>query len=233
MKSSSFKSFEFTQGEITDVVDVEGISRLHSWQDEKLTIAEDGSTYFGFVYSGECLISSRQGEFTLAAGMFFSVPDGATITGGKGILIEKECCRGSFMLGGPVEPWGRLKYIDGCTDSLLIPPVKKGEPCLNALYFPQGVNQTMHTHPSVRIGIVSKGKGVCRFNNGEQVLEPGMIFVIPALGEHAFSTDDDELIVIAYHPDSDCGPEDEDHPMINRTIVNGKSARYIDEIKTK
>jgi hypothetical protein len=60
-----------------------------------------------------------------------------------------------------------------------------------------------------------------------------MIFVIPALGEHAFATSDDELTVIAYHPDSDFGPEDEDHPMINRTIVNGKSARYIDEIRTK
>jgi hypothetical protein len=39
--------------------------------------------------------------------------------------------------------------------------------------------------------------------------------------------------VIAFHPDSDFGPEDENHPMINRTIVNGVSANAIDEIKTK
>jgi len=27
-----------------------------------------------------------------------------------------------FHLGGPVEETGRLRYIDGCTDSLLIRP---------------------------------------------------------------------------------------------------------------
>jgi hypothetical protein len=27
--------------------------------------------------------------------------------------------------------------------------------------------------------------------------------------------------VIAYHPDSDFGPENETHPMVNRTLVGG------------
>jgi hypothetical protein len=39
--------------------------------------------------------------------------------------------------------------------------------------------------------------------------------------------------VVAYHPDSDFGPQDEDHPMINRTIVDGVSASKIDAIRTK
>ena len=36
--------------------------------------------------------------------------------------------------------------------------------------------------------------------------------------------------VIAYHPDSDFGPQDEDHPMINRTIVDGVQASRIKDI---
>ena len=28
--------------------------------------------------------------------------------------------------------------------------------------------------------------------------------------------------VIAYHPDSDWGPTDETHPMVNRTFVEGQ-----------
>ena len=28
--------------------------------------------------------------------------------------------------------------------------------------------------------------------------------------------------VIAYHPDSDWGPTDVEHPMVNRTLVEGK-----------
>lgn len=39
--------------------------------------------------------------------------------------------------------------------------------------------------------------------------------------------------VIAYHPDSDFGPQDEDHPMVNRTIVDGVSASKLEAIRTK
>jgi len=39
--------------------------------------------------------------------------------------------------------------------------------------------------------------------------------------------------VIAFHPDSDFGATDIDHPMINRTIVDGVSANQIEEIRTK
>jgi len=39
--------------------------------------------------------------------------------------------------------------------------------------------------------------------------------------------------VIAYHPDSDFGATHEDHPMINRTIVNGTSAAVLSDIRTR
>jgi hypothetical protein len=54
-----------------------------------------------------------------------------------------------------------------------------------------------------------------------------------AIGQHAFQTFDAPMNVIAFHPDSDFGPEDEFHPMINRTIVNGVSANKLKYIMTK
>ena len=39
--------------------------------------------------------------------------------------------------------------------------------------------------------------------------------------------------VVAFHPDSDFGATDINHPMINRTIVDGISANSIDSIRTK
>lgn len=56
--------------------------------------------------------------------------------------------------------------------------------------------------------------------------------MIPTDGQHSFFTDDSEMDVIAYHPDSDTGPTHDDHPMINRTIVDGVSAANIQEIRT-
>jgi hypothetical protein len=52
---------------------------------------------------------------------------------------------GPFQVAGPVEEHGRVRYIDGCTDSLLNAPQLRGEPCLNHLHFPRGIDQTLHT----------------------------------------------------------------------------------------
>jgi hypothetical protein len=50
---------------------------------------------------------------------------------------------------------------------------------------------------------------------------------------HSFNTEADSMDVITFHPDSDVGMTDDDHPMVNRTIVDGVSARFIDQIRTK
>ena len=63
-----------------------------------------------------------------------------------------------------------------------------------------------------------------------------MLFDIPPDSEHSFFTDNPGegiMDVIAFHPDSDYGPEDENHPMINRTIIDGKSASGNKNITTK
>ncbi len=198
-----------------------------------LDLCTNGS-HFGYVHEGQVILHCASGVFTLRAGMYFSLPGSGTLFGeGQGIVITRLGYQGMFSIGGPIESTGRLLYIDGCRDSLLIPPVMKGDPCLNALYFPPGINQTPHTHPSMRIGMIVSGRGVCVTADEVIPLMPGQMFVIPAGGLHSFRTEDSPMVVVAYHPDSDCGPTDESHPMVNRTWINGISASQLEEIRTR
>ena len=99
---------------------------------------------------------------------------------------------------------GRLRYIDGCRDSLLSPPVRKGDPCFNLLQFPKNTKQTVHTHPSVRMGVVVKGRGNCFDDRGGRAdLDECSVFVIPANSSHAFSTGDEEMVFLIYSAVSD------------------------------
>jgi mannose-6-phosphate isomerase-like protein (cupin superfamily) len=138
---------------------------------------------------------------------------------GKAALITRLGFIGQESIGGPIEDKGRLCYIDGCSDSLLIYPPRMGDPSLNILYFPTNINQTFHIHPSVRMGMVIKGEGICATNDGEQSLKLGDIFCIDIMERHRFCTVDSEMTVIAFHPDGDWGPTDHSHSMINRTYI--------------
>jgi hypothetical protein len=63
-------------------------------------------------------------------------------------------------------------------------------------------------------------------------LVPGRVFIIPADGHHSFVTGEQTMDIIAYHPDSDTGPDHDNHPMVNRTLVEGVSAAVIANIRT-
>lgn len=212
-------------------------SRLTTFNDGRVVLLHTDATHYVYVYEGAAHLMFDGRSFTLTAGYYASVPGCLDIAGdGKGIIVTREGYTGFFSLGGPVEQEGRLKYIDGCTDSLLISPPMKGDPCLNLLYFPPGIDQTAHIHPSDRIGIVMSGRGRCIHGDDDAAVDlvPGMAFCIHTNGKHKFQTPYGEhMRVLAYHPDSDHGPSDEEHPMINRTIVDGVPARYLDEIRTK
>lgn len=195
-------------------------------------------TYYGFVQRGSVELITRSGSFRIHEGMYFCAPDAIEVKpgmdGGSGIIVTRHAYKGMFSLGGPIEPTGRLRYIDGCTDSLLIPPTVHGDACLNHLHFPAGIDQTAHTHPTARIGIVVRGQGECETNGGEILpLKPGRAFVLHPEGLHKFRTGNTTMDVIAFHPDSDTGPQHDDHPMVNRTIVQGVSAKDIKEIRTQ
>jgi hypothetical protein len=138
---------------------------------------------------------------------------------GRVLVITQVDYHGVWQVGGPPEPLGRLRYIDGCSDTLLVCPPRLGEPCLNHLHVPHGTDQTSHTHPSVRIGTITGGEGECRTVDGRHPLRAGMGWLIPEGVVHSFHTATQCLDVIAWHPDSDFGPTDESHPMRNRTIL--------------
>jgi hypothetical protein len=222
---------------------------------------QDDCSYYGYCYDGMTVIGKEgMPDMPVSDGMYFSLSDGFKFydNPSKVILIEVLHTEGEYPInnfrasstfGGVIEDIGRLKYIDGCSDSLLIPPVKMGDPCLNHLHFPDSIDQTEHTHPSHRIGIVAKGSGKCKTPYGNLPLSKGMIFVIKewnfkdfAIGEdgkehpvgaHCFQTFDEGMDVIAFHPDSDFGATDVNHPMINKTFVDGVSASQLKEYQTK
>lgn len=189
-----------------------------TWGGSTLELPPTG-THFGFIHSGTAEFDAPTGVVRLATGMYFAVPGSLRLRGGSGLIITRLGYRGFFHAGGPVEETGRLRYIDGCTDSLLIPPVLLGDPCLNLLHIPPGTRQSAHMHPSIRVGLIVSGSGTCVTPDCHYPLVPGLAFVIAANSMHSFHTDREALRVIAYHPDSDFGPTHECHPMVNRTIL--------------
>jgi quercetin dioxygenase-like cupin family protein len=199
-----------------------------------LDLRKESSSFFGFVLRGPTRLHSAGSSYELNSGQYFSIQRQVELEGGAGVVFERGDYNALNLVGGPVETVGRLKYIDGCTDTLLVPPVKRGDACLNALFFPEDIDQTLHTHPSIRLGLVARGRGECRTQTAVVPLLPGNVFLIEEDAVHGFhTTADTGMLIIAYHPDSDFGAVDEDHPMINRTIVGGVSASVLDEIRTR
>jgi len=238
----AFSSYEPQwPGSVTHEIDHEFPSALWVWSGmQGRTVSTHEATGYGYVHSGRLRLRiSKDIYFELTAGMYFSMPapfvlGSDPLTGSAGVLVLRYGYRGVLHIGGPLEQRGRLRYIDGCTDSLLVPPQRRGEPCLNLLQFPPGIDQTAHTHPSARAGMIVSGRGRCVADGvGEVDLVPGMAFCIHPHGVHKFQTPYGvEMRVVAFHPDSDFGPTDEDHPMLNRTIVSGESARDLPNIRT-
>lgn len=127
---------------------------------------------------------------------------------------------------GWVEEQGRLSYIDGCTDSLLVYPARMGDSSLNLLSFPPGIDQSFHRHPSIRMGCVISGNGYSSVGEYDRVeemdLKAGSAFCLSEQERHRFRTEKDTMRIIAFHPDGDWGPTDHNHTMLNRTYVTAK-----------
>jgi len=196
---------------------------LENANNKQATIADEG-TCFGFVASGRVGIQDRRVNWWLDAGQWFSMPNGLVLnlmTNSRVVVSQCVGYQGVYAMGGPIENQGRLRYIDGCSDTILCAPLLWGDPCLNHLHFPASIQQTAHTHPSTRAGIIAKGQGRCITEQQEITLSAGCLFYIARNTEHHFVTTSNTMDVIAYHPDSDWGPTHHEHPMVNRTWVDG------------
>lgn len=209
---------------------------LQTWQGNSLKLPA-GGTHFGYIHQGQSVLSRQAGAdvYKLRSGMYFCLPGEGELEGkdSSGILITRFNYQGMFSLGGPIEPTGRFAYINGGMNSLLIPPIMRGDPCLNAMYFPPNVNQTLHTHPSYRIGIVVAGRGELETQQTAIALEPGMGFIIPADSLHKFRTAESAFVVVVFHPDSDTGFTHRDNPMLKRTLIDDISAAELPDIQTQ
>lgn len=221
---------DFSQGDYPTMV--------HGVRNEALHLVPGvKSTAYGFVAEGLLRVSGGDGPaYSVLAGQYFCIPYDEILFDGMAtaLIVTRVGYVGLPMVGGPVENVGRLKYIDGCSDTIIVNPPVKGDPCLNLLHMPQGIYQTAHTHPTLRVGMVIEGEGVCHTPSGDYVLALGSVFILPPDALHAFDTTASEKMrIVAYHPDSTTGPSDEDHPMLNRTIVDGVSAMDLPDVQTK
>ena len=193
-------------------------SRLHL-VDGRRAFEEPGLTVYGAIAEGRATIRAPGIVAELEAGGFFGLPGPCELqVQGCAMAIERLGYRVIPQLGR-IEARGRLAYIDGCSDSVLCAPARLGDPVLNHLHFPAGTQQSVHIHPSIRLGVVVRGRGIAFGQGWEEPLEPGTAFLLLEHERHAFRTLEDSMDVIAFHPDSDWGPTDAAHPMLNRTYL--------------
>ncbi len=213
-------------GEILDASETMYPSRLEVARGSRRRFDRATSTVYGVVVAHSAVVHAQGWRAELDAGGFFAVPGGGVggvdvSATGCVVLIERYGYRG-LVQAGRIEEKGRLAYIDGCSDTVLCAPARLGDPVLNHLHFPVGVVQSVHSHPSIRLGVVVRGAGSAFGPAGggwERPLAVGSVFLLHAHEMHAFRTTDSSLDVVAFHPDSDSGPTDGEHPMLNRTYL--------------
>ena len=194
-------------------------------------VTDSTQTSFGFVVSGRAEVRTPRLDLMAPAGTYFCVPGEFKLNArGLVVLICRYGYRG-LLAAGCLENVGRLSYIDGCSSTILVSPPRMGDPVFNHLHIPQSVAQSPHTHPSIRLGIVARGGGIARgrteVNAGEwaESLTAGCVFLLHAQEVHSFHTTESPsgMDVLTYHPDSDWGPTDGEHPMLTKTHLCRKS----------
>lgn len=116
---------------------------------------------------------------------------------------------------------GNLSYMDGGTNTTAINPGRLGLPVINYVHFPKGMSQTLHTHPSHRIGLILTGHGQVELDNDEFFdLAPGDVFFMQRNTLHNFLCNQGEDVTLfVFAPDSGTGPTDEVNPLKVRTYV--------------
>lgn len=119
---------------------------------------------------------------------------------------------------------GNLTYIDGGTNTTAIGPSRLGDPVVNYVHFPANMYQTLHTHPSHRIGLIIKGQGKVELDNELYDIVEGETFFMRRNELHNFITTDSEVILYVFAPDSGTGPTDEINPLKIRTYIGQQRA---------
>ena len=83
--------------------------------------------------------------------------------------------------------------------------------------------QTLHTHPSHRIGLILKGNGRIELNNNQYYeVREGEAFFMRRNELHNFISRKEDVILFVFAPDSGDGPTDEINPLKIRTYIGQK-----------
>jgi len=117
-----------------------------------------------------------------------------------------------------LQPQTHLPYINGCSATNLIPPLRPGDPCVQLLHIPAGCSeQRHHIHSTPRVVRVLHGRGVMEIGIGERVdrheLAEGTTVIIDALEPHHFVAPETDLFVVPIHVWSSTSAETA-HPMM-------------------
>lgn len=198
-------------------------------------LLRDGASHYIVVYSGVTVLKYNGDIRTLGEGCYGVFPGKTELLSGSGatFVVSAVGYDAMHLSGGPIEDTGRLRYIDNCHNTVLLPPPVKGEPCLNFLDLCPGVTQTPHTHPTIRIGIILRGSGACGTATGTLPLKTGTMFVIPPETLHSFQSKEEQMKIVIYHPDSVDGPTHTSNTMMNNTFIEGKTAQNLPQFHTK
>ena len=170
--------------------------------DLNIAIPDDGSIY-GYVASGTLTV----GDMVIPQGHAFALPqnyDKVTRSEDATVwVIARHGYRAQVVVTKP-ENKGRLSYIDGCSDTLLVYPTRRGDGSLSLLYFPPNIDQSWHTHPSIRLGYVASGAGTAHWRDpqtGKNMTKPlkaGDSFLLDEHCSHRFCTAGKEMLILLY-----------------------------------
>jgi len=223
-----FSLLDFQFGHLYEHNHENKTTRVYGFTPETFLLLPGGHTHFGFVLSGHIVLGYANGsKMPLPKGCHFCVKEVATVESyGTGIVSSAEGFAGMNQFGGPLENEGRFRYVDGCSNSLLVHPLRKGDPCFHHLHLDPHVKEMPHTHPSLRTLVVYRGEGEAIVPGLDTVhIKRGDAFVIEPDCVHSFNTGEAGMSLVTYHPDSVVGYTDDNNPMLNNTISGGKSAR--------
>jgi len=155
----------------------------------------------------------------------FAVNEHFTIKCGKGTAVVIEymglhLLESRFYVQNKLG-MGNLSYIDGGTNTTAVNPGRLGDPVVNYVHFPAGMKQTLHTHPSHRVGMVLQGRGLIELDDGEFPLKQGDVFFMQRNVLHNFTCpyENQDVVLFVFAPDSGTGPTDEVNPLKIRTYV--------------
>src|SRR3989344_4023649 len=158
---------------------------------ELVVISEDYKTPSSWKRSTIFGYSIAKGSYTYCGQVFpilASIESVHFQVKGKVSLFVRHGFIGQTLFLGLAEQVGRLAYVDGCSDSLLVFSPRLGDASLNLLYLPEKTLQTAHSHPTIRLGMVIDGHGVAQTQDAEYPLSPGDAFSIAEHEIHRFKT---------------------------------------------